>query len=156
MDSVKLGATVVFTALFTWFGSSIPPLLIPLAILIICNLLDYGTGLAAAKYRNPDSTRPISSDKSMRGIIKKACMYVIIIIGFLLDYMIDFGIGKTGVDLNLPPMIALILCAWLIFNEMLSILENLDDIGVKIPPFLKPLLKAMKKQAKIDINDKAE
>lgn len=151
MDSLKLGATVVFTALFTWLGASLPPLIIPVTILVILNLLDYVTGLCAAKYRNPTAERPISSDKSMKGIIKKACIYVVIIIGFLLDYIIDFGIVKAGVELNFPPMITIIVCAWFIFNEMLSIVENLDDIGVKMPPFLKPLLKAMKKQANIEV-----
>ena len=38
-------------------------------------------------------------------------------------------------------------CAvWLVLNEIISILENLNDIGVPMPPFLMPLVNRLKVQ----------
>ena len=41
---------------------------------------------------------------------------------------------------------------WLICNEIISILENISDIGVNLPPFLKPLIKNIQEQ----VEDKTE
>lgn len=35
---------------------------------------------------------------------------------------------------------------WIICNEIISILENIKDIGAPVPPFLLPLLKNLKSQ----------
>lgn len=148
MNKIKVGITVFFGAIFSWLGI----LAIPVFLLLGCNIIDYITGLASAKYRYPDEARPIKSYKSIHGIVKKVCMYLLIIIGWMLDLMINQGLIQMGVDFTLPNIIATIIACWLIFNEMLSILENMDDIGVAIPPFLKPLLKMMKKQSEKQIN----
>ena len=47
---------------------------------------------------------------------------------------------------------ATIVAVWLVVNEIISILENLIDIGVKMPPFLMPIVKYIKKQ----VEDKAK
>lgn len=40
----------------------------------------------------------------------------------------------------------LIQLVWIICNEIISILENIKDIGAPVPPFLLPLLKNLKSQ----------
>ena len=35
---------------------------------------------------------------------------------------------------------------WIIFNEIISILENMIDIGIAVPTFLMPLVKNIKSQ----------
>lgn len=44
---------------------------------------------------------------------------------------------------------------WLVVNEIISILENMLDIGVRMPPFLLPVIKYIRKQveAKAKIAD---
>ena len=35
---------------------------------------------------------------------------------------------------------------WLVVNEIISILENMLDIGVRMPPFLLPVVKYIRRQ----------
>ena len=62
-NKVKAWLTIFFTAIGGWIGI----LTIPVLILVVCNLIDYATGLVASKYRN----QKIKSYKSFRGIVKK-------------------------------------------------------------------------------------
>lgn len=41
---------------------------------------------------------------------------------------------------------------WLICNEIISILENIQDMGVNIPAFLQPLVKHIRSQVEEQIN----
>lgn len=50
---------------------------------------------------------------------------------------------------------------WLICNEIISILENINDIGVTLPPFLQPIVSNLKSQVEKkavveDINNNSE
>ena len=46
-------------------------------------------------------------------------------------------------------MLACVVAIWLVCNEIISILENIDDIGVSLPPFLKKIVKNLKHQVEI-------
>lgn len=138
MDKVKGTVIVVGSALMSWLGI----LAIPVFLLVGCNIVDYITGLFAAKYRTED----INSYKSIRGIIKKICMWLLIVVGAWLDILINYAIHTAGVSLTLPFIVATVVAVWLVVNEMISILENMLDIGVDMPPFLMPIVKYIKKQ----------
>lgn len=55
---------------------------------------------------------------------------------------------------------ACVVAIWLICNEIISILENINDIGVTLPPFLQPIVKNLKSQVEqktaIDNNDQED
>lgn len=56
---------------------------------------------------------------------------------------------------------ACVVAIWLICNEIISILENINDIGVTLPPFLQPIVSNLKSQvekkaAVEDINNNSE
>lgn len=55
------------------------------------------------------------------------------------------GFAKV-VDVSFPFIVATIVAVWIICNEIISILENMLDIGVELPLFLMPLVKYIKKQ----------
>ena len=63
-------------ALITSVASALSALLgvlyIPVLLMVVCNLIDYITGLIAAPYRD----NGISSYKSLKGIAKKVCMWL--------------------------------------------------------------------------------
>ena len=42
---------------------------------------------------------------------------------------------------------------WLICNEIISILENIQDMGVNIPSFLQPLVKHIRSQVEEQIDN---
>ena len=138
MDKVKAVFIAFFSALAGWLGI----LAVPVGVLVVCNLIDYGTGLAASPYRG----QPIDSYKSFRGIAKKICMWLLVGVGAMLDWLIRYATDYIGINIPINFLIACIVAVWLIANEIISILENMVDIGVKIPPFLMPLVKNIKKQ----------
>lgn len=144
MDKVKVTVIAVISALMSWLGI----LAVPVLLLVGCNIIDYATGLCAVKYRN-DS---ISSYKSIRGITKKVCMWLLVVVGAFIDVLIQYAVECAGIGLTVPFVVATVVAVWLVVNEIISILENMSDIGVNMPPFLLPLMKYIKKQ----VEDKAD
>lgn len=136
MDKVKGTVIAVVSALMSWLGI----LAIPVFLLVGCNVVDYITGVRAAKYRNEE----ISSYKGIRGIEKKICMWLLVIVGAWVDIIINYAIEVLGFNFVIPFVVATIAAIWLVVNEIISILENMQDIGAHIPPFFLPLMKNIK------------
>ena len=144
MNKFKTIFTTIFSVIASWLGI----LAIPVLIMVACNVIDYITGLVASRYRN----EPINSYKSFRGIAKKICMWLLVIVGALVDQLILYAGNTVGIKLPFTFLIACVVAIWIVCNEMISILENFKDIGVKWPPFLLPLVENVKKQ----VEDKAK
>ena len=138
MKKIEVIVTAIVSALMSWLGI----LAIPVLLLVGCNVIDYGTGLCAAKYR----AERIDSYKGLRGIIKKVCMWLLIVVGAFIDILLNYAVEYMGFAFSLPFIVATVVAVWLIVNEIISILENMTDIGVDMPPFLLPLVKNIKKQ----------
>ncbi|MBU9729175.1 phage holin family protein [Diplocloster modestus] len=143
MSKVKGAVIVAISAFMSWMGI----LAIPVFLLVGSNVMDYGTGLVAAKYRQEN----IKSYKSIRGIVKKVCMWLLVIVGAMVDTLLNYAVDFMGIGIQLPFVVATVVAVWLVANEIISILENMIDIGVTMPPFLLPLIKNIKKQ----VEDKA-
>ena len=138
MDKVKVAFIAVISALMSWLGI----LAVPVFLLVGCNIIDYLTGLWAAGYRQTN----VSSYKGIRGIIKKVCMWFLVLIGAWIDILVNYAVECAGAALSLPFIVATVVAVWLVVNEMISILENMIDIGVNLPPFLMPIAKYIKAQ----------
>lgn len=138
MDKIKVTVIAVVSALMGWLGI----LAVPVFLLLGCNLIDYGTGLAAAKYRNDG----ISSYKSIRGITKKVCQWLLIVVGAWVDILINYAVECAGIEITIPFIVGTVVAVWLVVNEIISILENMIDIGVTMPPFLLPLVRYIREQ----------
>ena len=138
MDKIKAMFIAIFTALSAWLGI----LAIPMFVLVLLNITDYFTGIAAAKYR----AQKVSSDVGLRGIIKKVCMWLLIGIGASVDWLLTYAAQQAGITLAFGYVVASLVAVWLICNEIISILENISDIGVPLPPFLLKIVKNLKSQ----------
>lgn len=138
MNKIKVTVITVMSTLMSWLGI----LAVPVFILLGCNLIDYGTGLAAAAKRREQ----ISSYRSIWGIAKKVCQWLLIIVGAMLDMLIKYAVDNAGINVTLPFIVATVVAVWLVVNEMISILENMIDIGVAMPPFLLPLVRYIREQ----------
>ena len=138
MQKVKVLFITIWSLLFSWLGI----LAFPVLLLIVGNITDYITGIMASKYRDEQ----VNSYKGMRGIYKKVGMWILIFIGWMIDMLINYTVQYIGLAISLPYIVATVVAVWLICNEIISILENLIDIGVEIPPFLMPLAKMIKGQ----------
>ncbi len=132
MDNLKMKIIAIVSALMSWLGI----LAIPVFLLVGCNVFDYITGLMAAPYRN----EKISSYKGIHGIIKKVGMWILVLIGAWLDILLEFAALQLGFNWSIGYIVGTVVAVWLTVNEMISILENVRDAGIKIPPFLIPIL----------------
>ena len=136
----KIGATAVLAGVFAWLEM----IAVPFLLLLLLQVIDYITGLVAAKYRN----EKINSYKSFNGIAKKVCMWLLIVVGGVLDWLVVYAAANVGLDLGVSVIVAVIVCAWLMCNEIISILENMIDIGVQMPSFLMNITKHI--QSKVE------
>lgn len=145
MDKVKATVIAALSVLMSWLGI----LTIPVLLLVGCNIIDYITGLMAAKFREDGG---ISSYKSIRGIYKKIGMWMLVIVGAFVDVLIQYSVECASIEIAVPFVVATVVAVWLVVNELISILENLKDSGVTIPPFLMPLMKYINRK----VEDKAK
>ena len=135
MEKIKLAVATTIGGFFSFFGL----LALPLIILVVSNILDWITGCVASNIKG----EAISSNKSYKGIFKKVSMYILIMIGFMFDLLLEYGITQMGWDIQMQGFIAVVIAMWLVLNEMISIVENISVIGIDIP-FLRPLMNLVK------------
>jgi toxin secretion/phage lysis holin len=105
-------------------------------------VLDYITGvLAAAK------SGRLSSSRGLRGIYRKLALFCALALGFFLDAAIPAlaaqGFAREFTS-DLP--FGLLIAAWVVLSESISVLENLTRCGVKLPAAVAKVLKAAEKK----------
>lgn len=138
MDKTQTWVTIAVSAVMDFLGI----LAIPVFLMVGCNLIDYITGLIASKYRNEQ----MNSYKGMRGIAKKVCMWLLVVVGAVVDELIKYATQTMGFNIQIPFIVATLVAVWIVVNEIISILENIVDIGIDLPPFLMPIVKRIKKE----------
>lgn len=151
MESLKkIQAVIVgiFAGLTGWLGN----LAIPVYVLLACNVIDYITALIAAPKRGEE----IDSLKGFNGLKKKVLMYLLVAVGGLIDILINYAAQQVRPDFRQPYIVAIVVALWLAFNEMLSIIENISDAGGPVPPFLRKLIKNLKKKTEEVAGDERE
>lgn len=122
----------LFTTLFgTWD--------IALQILILFMILDYGTGVLRG-YINKE----LSSNTGLKGIARKAVIFVVLIVAVSLDRLLNTG----------QWVFRSVVCYFYIANEGLSLLENSAALGLPIPPKIKEALVQLKDGEKKELKDK--
>ena len=93
----------MFTAVFAFLSALLGVLTVPVLLLVGCNVIDYITGLMASKYRKED----INSYKSIRGIFKKVSMWMLVVVGAVIDEMLLYASTTIGWK---SPMTFLVAC----------------------------------------------
>ncbi len=120
-------------------SSYLVQLIVPLIVLVIAMLADYGTGMAKAW-----NAGTLCSRTGIRGILKKVGYLVIVAVAMGADYLLRYGLSQVGVHINIEFLIAAIVIVWLIINELISILENVAAIGAPVPEVLLKLIRKLK------------
>ena len=137
----------VFTTIFAFLSALLGDLAVPVMLMVACSVIDYITGLGASPYREGG----ISSYKSISGIIKKVCMWLLVVVGAIIDQLIVFATDQLNIIIPCKFLVACVVAVWIVCNELISILENMKDMGVNIPGFLTPIVKNIQSQ----VEDKA-
>lgn len=121
----------------------------PIVILLVVMLLDYASGMAKA-WLNVE----LSSKIGRRGIIKKLSCMMIVIAAACVDWLLASGLTMVGISMQRNYYFGVMVTIWLIVNELISVLENLSEIGVPLPGFLTKIVKHLK--TSIEDMDKEE
>ena len=124
-------------------------LAVPLVVLVAVMMIDWITGLAGAS-----ATGKLSSRVGVIGIVKKVCYLALVAVGMVVDYLITSALVSIGISLQINYCFGMIITIWLIINELLSILENLGELGVPIPDFLRRSIHKIKDGVEAKTGDK--
>ncbi len=107
-------------------------ILLPILLLLLGAMIgDYITGMLDAK-----SKGEINSKIGMWGIIKKLLYGIEVAVAMVVDWTIINVAAQLGIDIPIGTFFGLLVAIWLIFNELISILENLTRLGTPMPGFL--------------------
>ena len=131
---------VIISGFFALITAKLGILAMPVYILVFLNVADYTTGMVAAYYKG----EKICSKKGFRGIAKKICMWLLIAVGVVIDKMVVYTAGVAHIEIAHSFAVGCFVAIWLICNEVLSILENVSDIGIVVPSFLQTGVKTIK------------
>ena len=126
-------------------------LIVPIAVLMAVMLIDYITGLTEAFVN-----KEISSRTGVIGIIKKVGYFAVVAVAMVVDYLITSALMQCGINLQINYCFGMIATIWLIINELISILENLAEVGVPLPHFLTTIVKKLKISVENKTNSEGE
>lgn len=112
---------------------------IPLVVLAAVMVIDYMSGMLKA-WGNDE----LSSKVGLKGIVKKLCYLMLVCVAGVVDWLLWSGLRQVGVTLDFGFCFGLIVVIWLIINELISILENLEALKVPMPTFLVNIIKHLK------------
>lgn len=112
-----------------------------IVLVAVAVVLDVVTGLIKAKATGEG----LSSQKANKGFWKKISLFVGLLFGIFLDYAAATVLIHAGVNMKIDMPFALIICAYIILNESISIGENLIAIDPgNMPPWVVKLLRGSK------------
>ena len=127
-----MGICVLFGYLFGEFDGL-------LAGLITFVVIDYITGITAAIIN-----KELSSNIGFKGILRKIVLFAVVAVAKILGYNI-LGVGLLIRDAVI---------GFYLFNEGISILENVKHMGVKVPDDVMSALSSVKDKFKFKSDNK--
>lgn len=101
---------------------------IALQSLIVVIILDYLTGISKSYV-----SKKLNSTRGIKGIVKKLSMLCMVAVAVIIDKIV----GNTGI-------VRTLIIYYLVANEGLSIIENLGEMDIIVPNFLKEKLEQLK------------
>ena len=120
----------VISVILTTFVYLIGGFDIAIQSLLIVMVVDYLTGIASAIYN-----KELSSKIGLKGILKKFCYLLIVALSVVIDNLL----GQSG-------LIRSLVIYFFVANDGLSIIENMAEMGVKLPQKLIDALEQIKKK----------
>lgn len=120
----------VISVIFTTFVYLIGGFDIAIQSLLIVMVVDYLTGIASAMYN-----KELSSKIGFKGILKKFSYLCVVALSVVIDNLT----GQSG-------LIRTLVIYFFVANDGLSIIENMAEMGVKLPQKLIDSLEQIKKK----------
>lgn len=124
------------------------------AAFLLLNIVDWITGWVKANKKKEESSKV-----GAIGAVKKLGYWAVVLVAFTISgVFVHLGSDILGINLSFLHMIGWWVLAMLIVNEARSILENLVELGYKVPDILIKGLAVTEKliAAKVDIEGAAD
>lgn len=132
MERVLNKANFIYGAVITLLTAIFGQYWFLFAGFLVLNVIDYGTGIIKAKYFKGNE----SSKVGARGVLKKLLYWLVIGIAFYISNCFVRMGEVIDVNLDFVIMFGWFTLATYLVNELRSILENVVEMGVKVPSFL--------------------
>lgn len=120
----------IISVIFTTFVYLIGGFDIAIQSLLIVMVVDYLTGITSAMYN-----KELSSKIGFKGILKKFSYLCVVALSVVIDNLT----GQSG-------LIRTLVIYFFVANDGLSIIENMAEMGVKLPQKLIDALEQIKKK----------
>ena len=133
--SVQAAFAAAFSAATCYLGI----VAVPIVLLLIAMIIDYVTGMISAWHK-----AELSSKKGIKGIAKKVLYFVLVTVGMVVDWSVMYWLSSFGVVEVYKFSFGAVVAFWLIVDELISILENLEALKVPVPKFLTKVVKRLK------------
>ena len=108
--------------------------------LIASMVLDWITGCASAKINEGG----LSSKAAIKGGIKKLMYIAAVGIGIIVDTLLHYGLVSAEIKLSFSLPFTMIIMLYLVFTELVSLIENLTEMGLKLPGFILSIVQKAK------------
>ena len=99
---------------------------------LLLNLVDYLTGWCKARFYNKNESSAVGA----KGVFKKVWYWLVIGLAFFISGCFSAMGELIGINLSFVQFFGWFTLATYLINEIRSILENLVEMGVKVPTFL--------------------
>lgn len=145
LNIFKITFSAFFAVLSAYFGK----ILVPVTVLFSVMMLDYISGMLKAYLK-----AELNSKIGIKGIIKKLSYLMIVLAAAAFDFILIYYGESIGLNLGKTCLFSLLVTVWLIINEIISIIENLIELGVPVPEFFKKAI--LNAKHKIDNENEKE
>lgn len=150
-DNIFLAAKAVIVSICGAFGAAFGWLGWLVLAWVICMVVDYISGSAAAM-----QVGQWASAQARAGIWHKAGMIVVVIVAALADYVLALVVDIPALPITYTVLILPVVLVWYILTELGSILENAAAMGAPVPEFLTKLLAAAKDKVEDAVDEDTE
>ena len=135
MDKIIKGGVAALLGLGASFIGAYAPIFICVCVVIV---FDVTSGLIKSKVTGV----PISSQAGTMGFWKKMALFLALFFGIFLDVFIPIMLGIVDLDLPFKLPIGTIVGVYIVINESISIIENINAASPNtLPKWIKKLLK---------------
>lgn len=110
--------------------------------------VDYFTGMWASSIEaldHPDDPDyGWNSKKGAKGIAKKAGYLAAVAVGMIVDHLLLTASAELDINLPVKAFFGLLVAAWVLLNELLSITENAGRMGAPVPEWLRKYIAVLR------------
>lgn len=156
MEKYLMAAQGFLAAVIAWLGNRLGILFPMLGVLCVLMIIDYATGMSASKKEALDHPENPAygwcSKKGAKGIMKKVGYISVVTVAVIMDYMIALLAQHLGLGIHRSVFFGILVTAWYILNEALSITENASRLDADVPKWMLKYIAVLKKK----IDDKGE